>query len=81
MIGPSDLLLVVPHIYAVSPFSLMGGLQKCQYGSEKIVLQGHHILSTAGDAPEDEMEAGLHHELHCCCWLEGAINKPLEDKK
>jgi hypothetical protein len=50
MIGPSDLLLVVPHIYAVSPFSLMGGLQKCQYGSEKIVLQGHHILSTAGDA-------------------------------
>jgi hypothetical protein len=50
MIGPSGLLLVIPHIFAV-PVSV--GLQKSTYitklGCEKIFLQGH-ILSTAGDA-------------------------------
>jgi len=28
MIGPGGLLLVVPHIYAVSSYSLIGGIAK-----------------------------------------------------
>ncbi len=66
----------------LSRFSLMGGLQKCQYGSENIVLQGHHILSTTGDALRGGWNGGwLAYELHCCWWLEGGNKQAIGGQK